>query len=61
MEEANVVMKRWLAAGAIGLVLVAMPARVGAQNKADIDGGKLLFQGMCTECHGAGGEGGDAA
>jgi len=23
-------------------------------------GGKLLFQGMCTECHGAGGEGGDA-
>ena len=32
----------------------------GAQNKADIDGGKLLFQGMCAECHGAGGAGGDA-
>jgi metallo-beta-lactamase class B len=27
---------------------------------ADIDGGKQLFNGMCVECHGAGGAGGDA-
>src|ERR1700704_4510875 len=52
--------KRGLCAGAIVLSLAAVPARVGAQSKADIDGGKLLFQGMCTECHGAGGAGGDA-
>jgi metallo-beta-lactamase class B len=26
----------------------------------DIDGGKQLFNGMCVECHGAGGAGGDA-
>jgi len=53
-------MKRWLWAGAIGLAISAMPVRAAAQNKADIDGGKLLFQGMCTECHGAGAAGGDA-
>ena len=53
--------KRWLLTGAIVFVVfAALPARVGAQNKADIDVGKQLFQGMCTECHGAGGEGGDA-
>jgi len=55
-----VITKRGLCAGAIVLSLAAFPARVGAQSKADIDGGKLLFQGMCTECHGAGGAGGDA-
>ena len=53
-------MQRWLWTAAIGLALAAMPARAGAQAKADIDGGKLLFQGMCAECHGAGGAGGDA-
>ena len=53
--------KRWLLTGAIVFVVfAALPARVGAQNKADIDVGKQLFQGMCTECHGAGGTGGDA-
>src|SRR6266853_3437218 len=52
--------KRWWWTGAIVLALAAIPARVGAQNKADVDGGKQLFQGMCTYCHGAGGEGGDA-
>jgi cytochrome c oxidase cbb3-type subunit 3 len=52
--------KRWLCAGAIAVAVGALPARVGAQNGADIDGGKRLFQGMCVECHGAGGAGGDA-
>jgi len=55
-----VVMQRWLWAAATGLALVAMPVGASAQSKADIDGGKLLFQGMCAECHGAGGAGGDA-
>ena len=53
-------MTRWLYIGATFLALAAVPARVGAQNKADIDGGKLLFQGMCATCHGADGAGGDA-
>ena len=52
--------KRWLCTVAIAVAVGALPARVGAQNNADIDGGKRLFQGMCVECHGAGGAGGDA-
>jgi cytochrome c oxidase cbb3-type subunit 3 len=52
--------KRWLCTGAIAVAVGALPARAGAQNNADIDGGKRLFQGMCVECHGAGGAGGDA-
>src|SRR5580693_392816 len=52
--------KRWLCAGAIAAAVSALPARVGAQNNADLDDGKRLFQGMCVECHGAGGAGGDA-
>jgi cytochrome c oxidase cbb3-type subunit 3 len=52
--------KRWLCTGAIAVAVGAVPARVGAQNSADIDGGRRLFQGMCVECHGAGGAGGDA-
>ena len=52
--------KRWLCTGAIAVAVGAVPARVGAQNNADIDGGRRLFQGMCVECHGAGGAGGDA-
>jgi cytochrome c oxidase cbb3-type subunit 3 len=52
--------KRWWCTGAIAVAVAALPARVGAQNNADIDGGKRLFQGMCVECHGAGGAGGDA-
>ena len=51
--------KRWLCAGAI-VVVGAMAARVGAQSNADIEGGRRLFQGMCGECHGADGVGGDA-
>ena len=51
--------KRWLCTGAIALAVGAVPARAGAQD-ADIDGGRRLFQGMCVECHGAGGTGGDA-
>src|SRR5438270_3647979 len=51
--------KRWLCTCAIALAVVAVPARIGAQD-ADIDGGRRLFQGMCVECHGAGGTGGDA-
>jgi metallo-beta-lactamase class B len=31
-----------------------------SRTDADIDGGKQLFNGMCVECHGAGGAGGDA-
>ncbi len=53
-------MKRWLWTRRDRRCAGAMPARVGAQNNADIDGGRLLFQGMCVECHGAGGTGGDA-
>ena len=53
-------MQRWLWSAAIGVALAAIPARAGAQSQADIDGGKLLFQGMCAECHGAGGTGADA-
>src|SRR6185295_3585866 len=52
--------KRWLCTGAIVVAVGAVPARVGAQNAGDIDGGRRLFQGMCVECHGAGGTGGDA-
>jgi cytochrome c oxidase cbb3-type subunit III len=51
-------MNRWWSVVALGLVLASVS--LGAQSKADIDGGKLLFQGMCSECHGAGGAGGDA-
>jgi metallo-beta-lactamase class B len=36
----------------------AAPAQ--ALNAADIDGGQQLFNGMCVECHGANGAGGDA-
>src|SRR5262245_52544209 len=52
--------KRLLCAGAMVVTFSLAAARAGAQNGADIDGGKQLFQGMCTECHGAGGTGGDA-
>jgi putative heme-binding domain-containing protein len=52
--------KRVLCAGAIAVAIGAAPARAGAQNDADVDGGRRLFQGMCVECHGAGGAGGDA-
>lgn len=38
----------------------ATPARASAQSQADTDQGKLLFNGMCVECHGAGGAGGEA-
>jgi cytochrome c oxidase cbb3-type subunit III len=52
--------ERWVWASALLLALAAVPGRVSAQSKADIDAGKLLFNGMCVECHGAGGAGGDA-
>src|SRR5260370_40345331 len=52
--------KRWLCTGAITVAVGALPARVGAQNNVDIEGGKRLFQGMCVERHGDGGAGGDA-
>ena len=52
--------KRWLCTGAIAVAVGLVPVRVGAQNSADVDGGRRLFQGMCVECHGAGGTGGDA-
>jgi cytochrome c oxidase cbb3-type subunit 3 len=51
-------MKRWWMV--VTVALLTAPVSLGAQSKADVDGGKLLFQGMCTECHGAGGAGGDA-
>src|SRR5262245_38350278 len=53
------IMKRWLCSSAIVMTLGVAPARVGAQT-ADVDGGRRLFQGMCVECHGAGGAGGEA-
>ena len=46
--------------GALLLVVAGAPSRLAAQSQADIDGGKQLFQGMCVECHGVGGTGGDA-
>ena len=52
--------ERWICASALLLALAAVPARVSAQSKADIDAGGQLFSGMCVECHGAGGAGGDA-
>src|SRR5437870_9913833 len=52
--------RQWLCTGAIAVAVGLVPGRVGAQNTADIDGGRRLFQGMCVECHGAGGAGGDA-
>src|SRR6186713_2129111 len=52
--------KGWVCTIAIAVAAGAVPARAGAQNNADIDGGRRLFQGMCVECHGAGGTGGDA-
>ena len=52
--------KRFLCTGAMVVTFSLVAARAGAQNDADVDGGRRLFQGMCTECHGAGGTGGDA-
>jgi len=52
--------KRWLWAGAIAMAISAAPAPVAAQNDTDVDNGRRLFQGMCVECHGVGGTGGDA-
>lgn len=48
------------APGVVLLVFLASPTGLWAQNKADVDAGKQLFGGMCVECHGAGGAGGDA-
>ena len=51
--------KRWFLASVLA-ALVAAPTRSTAQSQADIEGGKQLFQGMCVQCHGAGGAGGEA-
>ncbi len=53
-------MKRFAWAGALLFALTVPPMRASAQTPADIEGGKQLFNGMCVECHGAGGAGGDA-
>src|SRR5262245_26155808 len=42
------------------LAVCAVTARARAQTNVDVDAGRRLFQGMCVECHGAGGAGGDA-
>jgi cytochrome c oxidase cbb3-type subunit 3 len=52
--------KRWLYTSAIAITIGVLSAPAGAQDNADVDGGRRLFQGMCVECHGAGGTGGDA-
>jgi cytochrome c oxidase cbb3-type subunit III len=44
---------------AIAIVLAGSP-NASAQNQAELDAGKQLFNGMCVECHGAAGAGGDA-
>jgi cytochrome c oxidase cbb3-type subunit 3 len=54
-----VITKRWFLASVLA-ALVAAPTRSTAQSQADIEGGKQLFQGMCVQCHGAGGAGGEA-
>src|SRR5476651_1823197 len=41
-------------------VFAQQSAAPAAANTADLDGGKQLFNGMCVECHGAGGAGADA-
>ena len=53
-------MKRFAWAGALLFAVTVPPMRAAAQTPADIEGGKQLFNGMCVECHGAGGAGGDA-
>lgn len=52
--------KRRLYGVALLAAFAATPARASAQSKTDVEQGKLLFNGMCVECHGAGGTGGDA-
>ena len=52
--------KRLLCAGAMVVMLSLTVAPAGAQSNADVDSGRRLFEGMCTECHGAGGTGADA-
>jgi len=49
-----------MCAVAVAAAIGAVPARGAAQNNIDVDSGRRLFQGMCVECHGAGGAGGDA-
>jgi putative heme-binding domain-containing protein len=44
----------------IAIVILGAASSTFAQSAADIDAGKQLFNGMCVECHGAGGAGGDA-
>src|ERR1700680_2811961 len=51
---------RYLFPGVLFVTIATAPLRLAAQSQADIDGGKRLFQGMCVECHGEGGAGGDA-
>jgi cytochrome c oxidase cbb3-type subunit III len=51
---------RYLFPGVLLVTIATAPVRLAAQSQADIDGGKRLFQGMCVECHGEGGAGGDA-
>src|ERR1700687_3352048 len=51
---------RYLFPGVLLLTIATAPSRLAAQSEADIDGGKQLFRGMCVECHGEGGTGGDA-
>jgi putative heme-binding domain-containing protein len=53
-------LKRTVLAAAALFALVVADSRASAQTPADIEGGKQLFNGMCVECHGAGGAGGDA-
>lgn len=52
--------RRLWCAGAMAVTFSFVVASAAAQNAADVDAGRRLFQGMCTECHGAGGAGGDA-
>src|SRR6185369_4959988 len=45
---------------ALAVITLATAPRAYAQSAADVEAGKQLFNGMCVECHGAGGAGGDA-
>ena len=44
----------------IAFALLGFAAPVFAQTAADVEAGKQLFNGMCVECHGVDGAGGDA-
>lgn len=50
---------RWICAGALIFMLIAAPRVLAGQNAADVEQGRILYDGMCVTCHGFNGAGGD--